>query len=357
MSKMQNIRKDIRQVMDATKAFYASDKAGMALLKIKTIGEITKPAPRLKQYKFPDDTEKYLDDCAVLAQKYWSQRLDIQDYTIPYLGPWYGIAEHSSFLGGEVKYEDDTSWQEVVINDLSDLSMLSMDESNTTYQMVVGGIKHIKKKYGDIFVPMVRGTSGVLEIANALRGNELFYDFYEEPEKLHTLLAYCRDAIIWYYNKQLDAAGEFAGGTLTGFGEWLKGRAIGHLSEDTTTMISDELYREFGLPYTQSICDKFDAAFMHTHALGEHCLSTIAHIKGLKVMEISSDPNTERAIEVYKRNKAELPIIPTLCLKKEEIVNNMDVLKKQKTVIWYEAKTKEEAKEICNLIHKELPIL
>lgn len=353
---MQNIRQDIGQVMEATKAFYASRKQGIALLKVKSIAELTEAPLSLKNYHFPQDMERYLDDCATRAQVYWSKRLDVQDHTIPALGPWYGIAEHSAFLGGSVQYEADTSWQEVVIHDLADLSGIAMDESNDIYKMVVDGIAYIKRQYGQQFVPMVRGTSGVLEIANALRGNELFYDFYEEPENLHKLLAFCRDAIIWYYNKQLDAAGLFAGGTLTGFGEWLEGRAIGHMSEDTTTMISDELYREFGLPYTQSICDAFDGAFMHTHALGEHCLSTIAHLKGLRAMEISSDPNTERAVVVYKRQKENLPVIPTLCLTKEEIMENIALLKEQKTIIWYEAGTVQDAKEICDFVQRELPI-
>ncbi|MEG2843016.1 MAG: uroporphyrinogen decarboxylase family protein, partial [Ruthenibacterium sp.] len=266
------------------------------------------------------------------------------------------IAEHSAFLGGKVTFAANTSWQEVTVPNLEDLSGISMDENNAIYQMVIDGITHIRKKYGDLLAPQVRGTSGALEIANALRGNDFFYDFYEDPDNLKKLLAVCRDAIIWYYNKQLEAAGDYYGGVVTGFGQWLEGRPLGHLSEDTTTMISLAQYEEFGRPYTQAICDQFDDAFIHTHAMSERCLGAISHIKGIKVMELSSDPNTDRAIEVYRRNKNEFDAIPVLCLTQKEIEQNMALLKSQKTIIWYEAQTVQEAQEICALVRTQLPV-
>ena len=40
---------------------------------------------------------------------------------------------------------------------------------------------------------------------------------------------------------------------------------------------------------------------MHTHALSEHSLPAIASIPGIRAMELSSDPNTDRAVEVPGR--------------------------------------------------------
>lgn len=55
-----------------------------------------------------------------------------------------------------------------------------MDENNPVFRMVNGGIAYLREKYSDYFLPMVRGAFGALEMANTLRGNDFFYDFYEE---------------------------------------------------------------------------------------------------------------------------------------------------------------------------------
>ena len=356
---MKNIREDIEEVIARTQAFYQMSSFGTALIKVKTISGLKEsPALNLTDYQFPNDTQRYLDDCAQRQLNHWRQRLALPDDQIPALGPWYGMAEHSSFLGGEVKYSADTSWQEPVLSNPSQLERLSLDEDNETYQMVIGGIAYLRERYGDLFAPMVRGTSGVLEIANALRGSDFFYDFYEDENALIKLLDYLERAVIWYYGRQVDTAGDFCGGTMTGFGEWLPGRAIGQLSEDTTAMLSLDLFERFGRPHTERICASFDAAFMHTHALSERCLASISNIRGIKVMEISSDPNTDRAIAVFRRVRSQLgPVVPLLRLTREEILENMDLLKEQKTIIWYDALSMEDAVDMCALVRRELPVL
>ncbi len=353
---MKNIRADIAKVIADTAKFYQSPETGMALINVKGIKEIAPSATPLTDYNFPKDTYKYLDDCAEKKLRYWEKRLCVNDFGVPSLGPWYGIAEHSAFLGGEVEYSEDTSWHHIVMNDYSDRNKIAMDENNDIYKMVVGGITYARERYGDLLAPMVRGTSGVLEIANTLRGNDFFYDFYEEEDSLRELLKFCEEAIIWYYNKQLDAAGDVMGGVVTGFGEWLPGRAIGHISEDTTTMISVDSFEDFAREHTKNICAAFDGTFIHTHALSERCLESIGNIPNIKLMEISSDPNTDRAIEVFKRNKDKIKPIPLLNLTKKEIVDNLPLFKEQKTVIWFEAATIDEAKEMCELVRSELPI-
>ena len=194
-------------------------------------------------------------------------------------------------------------------------------------------------------------------MANTLRGSDFFYDFYEDPDALKELLKYCAHALVWYYDKQLEAAGQVFGGTITGFGEWLPGRAVGQLSEDTTTMISRAQFEEFGRPLTQEICTHYDSAFMHTHALSEHSLPAIASIPGIRAMELSSDPNTDRAVEVYKRNREALAgPVPVLRLTRGEIESNFELLKSQKTIVWYDASCMEDAPDMAALFAREFPV-
>ena len=159
------------------------------------------------------------------------------------------------------------------------------------------------------------------------------------------------------YEKQMEAAGDVYGGVVTGFGEWLPGCSLGHVSEDTTTMISLEQFEEFGRPRTERIFRKFDEVFIHMHALSERCLASVASLPNIRLMELSSDPNTDRAVEVWKRSREKLTrVIPVLRLTRAEIESNMDLLKSQKTVVWYDAACMEDAQDMCALFARELPV-
>ena len=122
-------------------------------------------------------------------------------------------------------------------------------------------------------------------------------------------------------------------------------------------MISRAQFEEFGRPPTQEICTHYDSAFMHTHALSEHSLPAIASIPGIRAMELSSDPNTDRAVEVYKRNREALAgPVPVLRLTRGEIESNFELLKSQKTIVWYDASCMEDAQDMAALFAREFPV-
>ncbi len=50
-------------------------------------------------------------------------------------------------------------------------------------------------------------------------------------------------------------------------------------------------------------------------------------------------------------------VIPVLRLTRAEIESNMDLLKSQKTVVWYDAACMEgDAQDMCALFARELPV-
>ena len=83
-----------------TRAFYDTKAVGCALLKVKNIATLPSPALSLTDYTFPDDVYKYLDARAQCTIERLAQRAELADDTVPAEGPWYGIAEHTAFLGG-----------------------------------------------------------------------------------------------------------------------------------------------------------------------------------------------------------------------------------------------------------------
>ena len=99
----------VSEIIAKTQAFYDTKAKGCALSKVKNIATLPEAGVDLTKYSFPKDTCHFLD---IRAQEYIAQlekRAGLQDDSVPALSPWYGIAEQTAFLGGEVHYEPRTS--------------------------------------------------------------------------------------------------------------------------------------------------------------------------------------------------------------------------------------------------------
>ncbi len=352
---MLTLRRDADQVMDRTKQFYDSGKKG-ALIQVRNIRSIrSTPDRSLKEWNLPGNMKQYLDACMDVFTEYWQCRQSVDDDLIPALSPWYGISEHTAFIGGSVEFSDTTSWHKQVLTNYDKMSILKLEEDNVWLRAVVDGIAYMKEKLAGKAAVKLRGGSCPLDIANALRGNDLFTDFFDDADKVHELLEFCTTAEKWTLDRQLEAAGDFYGGVISGFDVWLPGRSVGHLAEDTSCLCSPDIYAEFGLPYTKKLLDGYDCAFMHTHALGRHSIGHIASIEKIKFIEISNDPNCERAIEIYKKLEDVLKDkIVIVELTYDEIKNNLEFLKNARTIIWHGARDIDEAKNTVKLVREHL---
>ena len=78
-----------------------------------------------------------------------------------------------------------------------------------------------------------------------------------------------------------------------------------------------------------------------------------AGLDQIKLMEISSDPNAERAVEIFRKYHDELKdkvviIEPTY----EELCDMGDILSSSKTIVWYEAKDEDDVKRALAAVEK-----
>ena len=343
------IRNDMTEVMKRVKDFNNKDKG--TLIQIKNIKELSQKTRPLNSFNLPDGMKEYLDYRTDNFVEYWEKRKNVNDDLIPAIAPWYGIAEHTAFIGGDVDISEITSWHHPLIKTWDDLKKLSLDENNKWLRLVLDGLYYMKEKAKGQYAVKLRGGESAMDIANVLRGNDMFYDFYEYPDELRELLDFCTEAALFMLKKQAQATGRFEGGIITGFDIWLPGNSTGQLSEDASVMISKEHFMEFGIPYTERITKEFDHVFMHTHSLGIHNIPLIADITNIDTIEISNDPNALRAIEVYKQLEDELKnktviISPTM----EELKDNLMFLSGKKSVIWYYADTVKEAEEAIKIV-------
>ena len=336
-----------------TNDFY-NGNVGKALIHIKSCATLPLPAmPPLNSWSFPNDMERYLDMRANRDYLFARFHEKIDDDFIPSTAPWYGIAEHTAFLGGAVDFTKTTTFQHTICEEIEDIYRLKLDRENLWIRLVVDGIRYMNEKWSEFIPVRMRGADGPADIANAIRGSELFYDIYDNPEILGDMMAFCSKAVQFTLDLQRKEATKIGDGCITGFGLWMPGKCMGQLSEDVSTMLSVDAYEEHFLPAFKDCIRDCDGAMLHVHSLGHRMIPLFAGLDQIKLMEISSDPNAERAVEIFRKYHDELKdkvviIEPTY----EELCDMGDLLSSSKTIVWYEAKDEDDVKRALAAVEK-----
>ena len=119
-------------------------------------------------------------------------------------------------------------------------------------------------------------TVGPLCLAEAIRGNEIWYDFYDRPEDVHELIAKCRklcmEAAYWYKEKIGDPR------TVTYHGSLYQARGGARVVNDSFVNLSPEMHRQFVIDAIREIFREFDGGWFHS------CGSFKAHLDDLLAM-------------------------------------------------------------------------
>lgn len=336
-----------------TKEFYESNTP-KTQIHIKSCGSLKLPkmAP-LNSFNFPNDMERYLDMRAEKDYMFARFHESIQDDFIPSTSPWYGIAEHTAFLGGQVDFTTTTTFQHKICEELEDFRNLKLDRDNLWIHLVVDGMRHMREKWGEFIPVRMRGADGPSDIANAVRESDLFYDIYDDEETLAELMDFCVDAVHFTMDLQRAEATKIADGCINGFGLWMPGKCIGQISEDVSTMLSPAVYEEHFLPSLKKCVDMSDCSMLHVHSLGHRMIPMFASLDKIKLMEISSDPNAPRAVDIFRQYQDVLKdktiiLAPTY----KELTEMDDILSSSKVIIWYYAEDEADAKRALDIVEK-----
>lgn len=350
------LRKDIDRVMERIRAFSSEQTKTGALIHIQSIAGLkTPPVAPLEQWDAEKDFRPLLDAQLDSFVAYWQQRAGIADDLLPAIAPYYGIAEHSAFVGGDVSFGGNTSYHHAFLHDYADLEGLTLDESNRWFRMLLDGMAYLKERAAGRCLLKLRGGECPMDIANAVRGNELFVDIYEDPDSLHALLRFCRRATRFMMDHQRAVADTIEGGMVCGYGPWLPGKSFGHLSEDASTLCSPAQYADFGLPYTREALRGYDVALMHTHALGRRTLPEIASLDTVGYIEIARDPNEPAPIDVLRAYEACLRgKIVVLTADLAEMEANLALLRAHKVILLYPATDLQDAERAVRFVREKL---
>lgn len=336
-----------------TNDFYQT-KSAKTQIHIKSCASLNLPSlPALNTFSFPKDMARYLDLRAERDCMFARFHADIEDDYIPSTSPWYGIAEHTAFLGGKVDFTPSTTFQHKICENLEDFRHLTLEKNNMWLHLVVDGMRYMRERWGEFIPVRMRGADGPSDIANAIRGADLFYDIYDEPELLAELMDFCVKAVHFTQDLQRAEATKIGDGCITGFGIWMPRKCMGQLSEDVSVMLSPDVYEEHFLPALKTCVADTDGAMLHVHSLGHRMIPFFAAIDQIPIIEISSDPNSERAVDIFRRYREELKnktviIAPTY----EELTEMEDLLSTNKTLIWYYAKDEKDARRALSIVEK-----
>ncbi len=297
----------------------------------------------LTRFNFETDIEAYTDHLLALYADNFEKRRKVFDQKIPIISPILGIGDYSAFVSGEIIFKPDTSWSTPCLENITDYKNFPKLGTSKWYKRFLEISESLIIKAKDSGIPYMRGFFSPLDLAQALRGEKIYYDFYDYPDELHNLLDYCADATIRFAEDIYGLVKKHLYDTP--YGCWYTNRKI-NMSEDIACMISGDLYREFCAPHTQKVINHFGIGYMHCHSRAMYLVKEICRMDHVVHLWLATDPNQPRPIEhvdelVEAANKA---VVAIDCENFSEIENNIESLRKGNFNIAMPVKNIEEAK-------------
>lgn len=180
---------------------------------------------------------------------------------------------HSHILGCEVRYSECNPPQVICANlsdeEINRLSPLKLDDS-AAWRTVQRQINWLMKEYGYV-LPCIN-LMGIHNIALDIRGQQLFFDYYENPDLAHKLFGVCTDLSIDIGRRLKSLSGNVSSGVSSIIAHTVPNVYL--TSNCTVDMVSLTIYEKFLLQYDNLLSDNFQPFGIH------HCGKSMEHVAG-----------------------------------------------------------------------------
>lgn len=288
---------------------------------------------------------------------YLAATADLDHDWIPHFSVGGGTGLYGAYMtDADVTFTAETSWADESIRDWSDLDALTVGTENRWTESIRKGVaRGVELCEGD-YVASTIAHFAPSDMANAARGNQLFFDLYDSPDQLRRLLDMCARSTIWLQTELRKIAPIVTGSDPSvpgsaGAGIWMPGEAP-FLSEDAADLCSPQAYAEHFRPATQQILDVLGGAVIHHHVIGSAVHPEIAKLQGLSALQISEDPNRPSPIhlseELIEAHPLELPII--IECEAAEVEQFIDVLARGRVILQIRIRNKDEGRSVMKLV-------
>jgi uroporphyrinogen-III decarboxylase len=207
-----------------------------------------------------------------------------------------GMITLPAVFGCEIVYKDDALPWAMPLN-LSEEGVMKLQVPDllSAWPMKewVGQIEALKEKYGRVVGDI--NTTGVQNLALKIRGDELYIDYFENPDLCHHLFGICTECIkqLFEFNYRMTGTGSV---DVTPMAD----PKLAMLPNCTLEQISNNTFEEFLLPYDNRIADAFQDVGVGIHHCGSvnEVLPGYAKVRHLKFLEIGFGSDVRRCREV-----------------------------------------------------------
>jgi hypothetical protein len=314
----------------------------------------------LDSWDFEKDMPEFIKWSVRRHRAFMSYTDGLDNDYVPAINANFGYGSHSAyFTGADVVMGKETSWTHAWLDDWDKLAALRRNPDTQWFQRIMEAYDHlIRLNEGDYMISAF-GNAGPGDMANAIRGNDLFTDLYDYPGEVHALMDKCTDAFIWLeeaIHSKIDAVnGSIVRGEVTA-NVWFPGHTP-YLSEDFNDLLPSALFEEFGAAHTQRIIDHFGGAYIHHHAKGAHNHHILARMRGLSMLEQSWDPNCsppierlESILDEHNQNGDCLPLM--VRCRASDVYRRIDAIKRGRVVLMLNVDSLDEARDVMRFIRK-----
>ncbi len=296
------LERDLRARLARQDAFFASNEPGFLVFATYR-GMWTDVPGMIEDWPGVGSPEFIFARSTEMGRQKWREVVGIAEKKLPVgddavLSPaidWGTGATASLVTGAEPIFQPMTSYSlGHVVENPGDIDALRLDLDNP---WIAADVDYWRGFFDlcDGPVPVTgHNYRSPLDLANDLRGNELFTDMYDRPEDVERLANWCAESTIAvdrHIRQRVPALRDHPSGA------WGVARSAGgmlFLNGDPVDLISVEMGERFNRPTVERIADYASGVYFHHHSIGIDRAVSIGAIGGLAVQEIIQDPNGPR---------------------------------------------------------------
>lgn len=242
---------------------------------------------------------------------------DFYPSTYPGFGNPYG-----AFLGA-----DFTDGWSAPIKDIYDkLDSVVYDENNYMMKKMLAALNDYRSKSHAQNDHIVSNpcANGPMDVAETLRGPDIYSDFYDRPSDVVKLLKACENFLFRYYQKCKSIIDHVDGGFFCWQGFWIPDNCYS-TSDDVATNYSPDCFKTFTMPVIESLAKRLGGMFwIHLEGSAAHIVDNLSKIKGLALVQYTNNPKWPRGSEMIDVLKTKLGDVPLkILLSKTELLEGM----------------------------------
>lgn len=163
----------------------------------------------------------------------------------------FGMVMLPAIFGCQIVYEDGALPWAMPLNlsqeECDRLAKPDLPNASPMKEMLAQ-VEHLQSKYGRVVGDI--NVTGVQNLALKLRGDELYIDYYEDPEFCHRLLKFCAECIIDLWRLVYPLSGTAAIDVTP-----MCDPTIYCVPNCTVEQISGQTYEQYGLPYDNMLAE------------------------------------------------------------------------------------------------------